>query len=131
MELYWKTLGALLTAVILGVHFGKQERDFSVLLTMTVCCMGAAAAVTFLEPVLELMKELGNLVPLKNDVLIILFKCTGIALVSELAGLICRDAGSSSLEKSVHLLGTAVILSLSVPVMTALLTLLKEILGEL
>ena len=67
MELYWKTLGALLTAVILGVHFGKQERDFSVLLTMTVCCMGAAAAVTFLEPVLELMKELGNLVPLKND----------------------------------------------------------------
>lgn len=131
MELYWKTLGAVLTAVVLGVHFSRQERDFSTLLTMALCCMGAAAAVTFLEPVLELLKELNTIVGLKNDTLNILLKCTGIALVSELAGLICQDAGSSSAGKTVHLLGTAVILYLSVPVVTALLTLLKEILGEL
>lgn len=131
MELFWKTVGAVLIAVILEVHLGKQEKDFSVLLTMTACCMGVAAALHFLEPVLQLLHEMETTAQLQDGALGILLKCTGIALVAEIAGLICRDSGNGSMGKMVQLLGNAGILYLSIPVVRMFLDLLQEILGEL
>ena len=131
MELFWKTVGAVLIAVILEVHLGKQEKDFAALLTMAVCCMGAAAALHFLEPVVQLLQELETMAQLRDGMLGILLKCTGIALVAEISGLVCRDAGNGSLGKIVQLLGSAGILYLSVPVVRMFAELLQEILGEL
>lgn len=131
MDLFWKTTAATLIAVIMGLAVGKQEKDLSILLTMTVCCMGAAAAVTFLGPVRDLLWELEAMAQLKDGILGVLLKCTGIALVAELAGLICSDAGNGSLGKMLQILGSAVILYLSIPVITTLLTLVREILGDL
>lgn len=129
MELYWKVIGAILTALILGLHLGKQERDFSILLAITVCCLGATIALSFLEPVLNVLREMEALICFEEGILNILIKSVGIALTTEVAAMICYDAGSNSMGKMVHLLGTAVILYLSVPVMTALLKMLREILG--
>ena len=131
MELFWKAVGAVLIAVILEVHLGKQEKDFAALLTMAVCCMGTAAALHFLEPVLQLLQELEATAQLQHGALGILLKCTGIALVAEIAGLICRDAGNGSLGKMVQLLGSTGILYLSMPVVRMFAELLQEILGEL
>ena len=50
---------------------------------------------------------------------------------TEIANLVCKDAGNESMGKSVQLLGTAVILYLSMPLFTALIDLLQKILGEL
>lgn len=131
MELFWKSVAAVLIAVILGLHIGKQEKELGTLLTMAVCCMGTAAAMVFLEPVLELLRELESVVQLRDGMLGILLKCAGIALVAEIAGLICLDAGNGALGKMVQLLGSAGILYLSIPMVKTVLVLLQEILGEL
>lgn len=44
--------------------------------------------------------------------------------------MVCTDAGNASLGKAVQLLGTAVILWLSLPLFKALVELLQSILGE-
>lgn len=131
MELYWKAVGAVLTTLILGLHIGKQERDFAVMLAILVCCLGTAAACTYLEPVLELLREMEEWIHLDDEILRILLKCAGIAIVTEIAAMICQDGGCSSMGKMVHLLGSSVILYLSVPVVTALMKMLREILGGL
>lgn len=131
MELYWKTIGAVLTVLILGMQLSKQEQAFSVLLTIAVCCMGAAAAVSFLEPVLTLLRELEAVARLEEGILGILLKCTGIAVVTEMAALICRDGASGALGKMIQLLGSAVIAYLSIPVVTMLLGLVRGLLGDL
>ena len=131
MGLYWKVIGAVLTVLILGLNIGKQETDMAALLTMAVCCLGALTALTFLEPVLEMLRELGDTIRQQEDLLNVLLKCTGIALVTELASMICQDAGSGAMGRMLQMLGNAVILSLSVPAVTALLNLLREILGVL
>ena len=123
-------LAAVLLAVVLGLSLGKQK-DIGVLLTMAVCCMVAMIAISYLEPVLDFLRELETLGDLQGDMLGILLKAVGIGLVSEIAGLVCADAGNGSLGKTLQMLGSAVILYLSLPIFTAMLELIREILREL
>lgn len=122
---------AILVTVVLGLAVGKQEKDITVLLTMAACCMAGVAAVNYLEPVLDLLWELESLGQLQGGMLGILLKAVGITLVAEIAGMICTDAGNGSLAKTLQMLGSAVILYLSIPIFQAFLTLIREILGEL
>lgn len=127
MSLFWKAAAAVLLAVVLGLSLGKQK-DIGVLLTMGMVAM---IAISYLEPVLDFLRELETLGDLQGDMLGILLKAVGIGLVSEIAGLVCADAGNGSLGKTLQMLGSAVILYLSLPIFTTMLELIREILREL
>lgn len=131
MENFWKAAGLVLVTAILCLAIGKTEKDFSVLLSMTVCSIIAAVAVSYLEPVWDLLWELNSIGDMESNTLGILLKAVGITLIADLAGNICIDAGNGSLSKLMQLLGSTVILYLSVPLIHSLLTLLRDILGEL
>lgn len=128
---FWRATAAVLLTVILALAVGRQEKDISVLLSMAVCCLVGMMALSYLKPVLELMEELGQLGEVAGDTLEILLKAVGIALVSEIAGMLCNDAGNGSLGKLLQMLGSAAILYLSIPIFRSLLTLIQEILGEI
>lgn len=131
MDTFWKAAAAVLLAVVLVPAVAKTEKDISVLLTMAVCCLVAAAAFSYLEPVLDLLWELKALGDLSGEMLGILMKAVGIGLVAEIAGMICADAGNGSLGKTLQILASAAILYLSIPLFQAFLTLVQEILGQL
>ena len=101
----------------------------TVMLTIGVCCMVLVAAIAFLKPVLEFMHQLESLGKLNSQMVQILFKVVGIGIVSEIAGMICSDAGNSSMGKALQLLSNAVILWLSIPVFQTLLELIQQIIG--
>lgn len=131
MAAFWKAAAAVLLAVVLVPALGKTEKDISVLLTMAVCCMVAAVAFSYLEPVFDLLWELKALGDLSGEMLGVLMKAVGIGLVAEIAGMICADAGNGSLGKTLQMLASAAILYLSIPLFQAFLTLVQEILGQL
>lgn len=126
MELYWKTAAGILLAVVLMLALGKQE--IRLVLGIAVCTMAAMAAMVYLEPVLELLRSLEESAGLDGDMILILMKAVGIGLVTEIAGLVCADSGNASLGKVLQLLGTAVILWMSIPLFTALMELIRDIL---
>lgn len=130
MGYFWKATAAVLIAVILSLALEKQGKDFSVILTLAVCGMVASAAFLYLEPVLDFLWELEAMADLREDMLGILLKAVGIGLVAELASVICTDGGNASLGKQMQLLGSAVILYISLPVFRSLLQLIQRILGE-
>lgn len=131
MEGYWKVIGAVLTTLVLGLHIGKQEKDFALLLTLAVICLGIRAMVSFLDPVLQLLRELEETARMQEGTVSCMLKCMGIALVSETAALICQDAGNGSLGKLVQMMGSSVVLYVSIPAIRALLRLIQDILGVL
>lgn len=131
MDLFFQAATGVLIASILGLVLAKQGKEFTIVLTIAVCCMVVLLCITFLEPVLDLLCQLEALGNLNGEMVRILFKVVGIGLVSEIAGMVCTDAGNGSLGKALQMLGTAVILWLSIPVFQALLELVQEILGEL
>ena len=120
--------GALL-AVILCLTLGKQGKELGTLLTMAVCSMICAVAMSYLKPVMDFVEQLEITGNLDGDLIAILLKAAGIGFLSEIACLVCSDAGNSALGKSVQILGTGVILWLSIPLFQELLELLGRILG--
>lgn len=129
MELYFKGTAGILLAAVLGLALQKQEKDLSAVLTAAVIAMAAVLMLRLLEPVLELLRQLEQAGNLRSDALELLLKAAGIGLTAEVAGLVCADAGNAALAKMLRLLGTAAILCLSVPMFTALLECITEMVG--
>ena len=131
MDAFLRIAAAVLLASVAGLLLTKKEKEIAILLTVAVCCMLAAAGAAYLRPVLEFLGKLEMIGTLDHAFLTTLLKCTGIALVSELAGLVCRDAGNETLGKGLQMLSSAVILWLALPLMTSLITMIQNILGEI
>ena len=131
MDDFWKTTALVLLTVILSLSLDKTERDISAVMGIVALCIAACAAVTILNPVLNYLVELQSLVHLPDDLISILMKAVGIALVAELSASICADAGNASLGKMLQILGGAAVLTLSVPMFRALMTIIKEMIGGL
>ena len=131
MDDFWKTTALVLLTVILSLSLDKTERDISAVMGIVALCIAACAAVTILNPVLNYLVELQRLFHLPDDLISILMKAVGIALVAELSATICADAGNASLGKMVQILGGAAVLTLSVPMFRTLMTIIKEMIGGL
>lgn len=131
MEPFWKAAALALIAGVLSLTLKNQDKEYAVLLSIAACLMVTAITVTYLKPVYAFLKELETLGDLRGDMLAILIKALGVGLASEIASMICTDAGNASLTKAIQLLGGAVILYLSVPMFSALMDLIQKIVGEL
>ena len=129
MELFFKGAAGILLAAVLGLALKKQEKDISAVFTAAVIAMAAVLMLRLLEPVLELLGQLQQVGNLRGDALELLLKAAGIGLTAEVAGLVCADAGNAALAKMLRLLGTAAILCLSVPMFSALLECITEMVG--
>ena len=118
----------VLIGLILALVLGKQSKEMGLLLTLAVCVLVSIAALGFLEPVTALLRELDRLGQLDGQALSILIKCAGIGILSELAGLLCADAGEGAMGKALSLLSNAAMLWLSLPLIEQLLNMIGEVL---
>ena len=129
--LFWKLCGGALISGVLVLMLMKQDRDLALILGMAACAMTAAAGLAILEPVLEFLQKLETLGDLHTGVLGILLKITGIGLTGELSSAILTDSGNASLAKGLRMAATALMLSLSLPVLEMLLELMESVMGGL
>ena len=128
MDTIIKATAIVLIALMLYLTLTKFEKDFSLLLTITVCCMVSISAMEYLSPVIRFFETLQDMASLDPELVKIILKSIGISLLSEMACMICVDSGNSALGKSLQLLATAVILWISIPLFTSLIELIENIL---
>ena len=129
MDVLLKAAGAVLVTSVVELALGKDGKEFRSLLTLGCCAMVLLLGVTFLQPVIAFLRELESMGNLDSDLVWILMKVTGICLVSQIAGLVCTEAGDCSLAKALEVLAAVVILWMSIPVFQGLLNLIEGILG--
>lgn len=127
---YIRWTAVVLVGLILSLVIGRQSKDMSLLLTLAVCALVCVGAMEFLEPVTEFLRQVRRLGELDSEAVSILLKSAGIGLLSELAGLLCADAGESALGKVLQLLSSAAILWLSLPLFQQVLTLIEGVLSQ-
>lgn len=130
MELFLKAAGAVLVAVLLSLTLSQQSRNTAAVLSMAACAMVLLLGLSYLQPVFDFLEQLESLGSLSGEMISVLFKVTGISLISEIAAMICTDSGNASLAKALQILTSAVILWLSIPVFNALIDLVRKILEE-
>ncbi len=128
MDVFIKTAGLILVALLLGIVLTKQGKDFSLLLTVFVCSVIALAALNYISPIIDFLTKMQALGNLDTEILTTLLRAVGIGILAEIICQICTDAGNAALGKSLQLLSAAVVLWLSVPLFTGLIDLVEKIL---
>lgn len=129
MDRFLQAAAGIMAAVIMWIILSKQGKEYALLLSLGACCLVLLVMFRFLEPVLDLLKQLQTLGNLQPEWLSVMLKAVGIGLVVEMGALICSDAGNAALGKTLQILGAAAVLWLSIPLMNSLIELLQQILG--
>lgn len=129
MDAVLKAAGAVLITSLAGLALGKDASQFKSMLTVSCCALVLLLGVSFLQPVMDFLRELEKLGSLNSELVRILMKVTGICITAQFAGMVCTEAGNGSLAKALEILAAIVILWLSIPVFRGLLNLIQGILG--
>ncbi len=129
MTQFWQGAALVLLTVILALALGKQGKETALLITLAACCMVCCLAISYLKPVVDFIEKLRIIGNLDSESLQIMLKAVGIGLTGQIAGMVCADSGNTALGKALQILTAAVILWLSLPLMTRLLELVEDILG--
>lgn len=128
MEVYFKTIGGALIALILCMTLSGTEKNYAILLGILTCCMILGVVMVFLEPIITFLMSLEAMISLDLELLEILLKAVGIGMIGELAAMICTDCGNNAIGKSLQLLTTLLILWLSMPLLQTLIDIIRQIL---
>ena len=128
MSIFIKATVGVLIAAILCITLSKNEREFSVLVSVTISCIVAIAAIGFLEPVIDLVHKVESIAQLDQEMISILLKSVAIGVLTEFTCNICTDTGNTSAGKMLKFLSCSVILWLSLPLLYSLLDIIDGIL---
>lgn len=128
MEIFLKTVACALVILLLCLVLGKGSKDFYMILTTIGCCMIGIVAISYIQPVVTFIKELQLRANINTELFSTVLKSVGIALLCEICNLVCADCGNASVGRMIHLLGSGVILWLSIPLYNSLFTLIDKIL---
>ena len=131
MDIFWKAIGGSLVALVIGLVLKKRNADISAVFDLLVCCMILGVALVFLSPLLDFFRQLAQIGGLDSDNLEILMKATALGIVSQIAAMLCTDAGNSALGKAIEIAGACGILWISLPLLSALTELINDTLGQL
>lgn len=131
MEQFIQAVAIVLIGVVFWLFLSGHGKEYALLLSLGVCCLVTVVAIRFLQPVMELVVQLQDIGNLDAEWVSVLLKTVGIGLITEVAALLCTDAGNASVGKAVQILGSVTVLWLSIPLMNSLLALISQILGEI
>ena len=98
------------------------------MLAIAICATVSIAVLHFIEPLIDLIDSLEKLGNLNSQMIQILLRSVGIGFLAEITSLICTDSGSAAMGKTLQILGSVVILWLSIPLFNEMIDLIKEIL---
>lgn len=115
----------MLTAIMMK----EIKIQFSVLVSITVCMVMMFYALTKLGNMALVFRELTAYIALKGAYLEILLKIVGIAYIADFSASICKDAGFLAISGQIEIFGKIAILTISTPVVLALLDTISECLG--
>lgn len=116
-----------LCAALFGALLKKSNREYALLASAGACIVIFLSVLGELGPLVSQLRDLAESQSLPGEVLPVVLKAVGIALVGGLASRLCRDAGESALAYTVELAGKGAILAVSLPLVVRIFEYLKEI----
>ena len=128
MDIFFKATAGILVALILYLVLLKQGKDYSVLLTLFVCCCVSVVAMSYFENIVDLLRNLQTKGQIDSQMFRIILRAVGIGILAEITSTICADAGNAALGKTIQFLSSVIVLWMSIPIFESLISLVEEIL---
>lgn len=123
-----KIIGVGLIALIIIIILKQYKPEFTVYVSIIAGTIILFMVMDKLTSVVGLLTNLTSRTGTGSTFLKILLKITGIAILTEFAVSICKDSGETAIASKIDLGGKIIIISISIPIITALLELLIQVL---
>ena len=123
-----KIIGVGLVALILIIILKQYKPEFTIYASIIAGAIILLMVMDKLYSIINLLSNISQKVGIGNEFLKIILKITGIAILTEFAVSICKDSGESAIANKIDLGGKIIIISISIPIITALLELIISIL---
>lgn len=123
-----KIAAAAVAAALCAVVVRRQSPEIALALGIGACALIVLSCDRALTAVVELADKLAQTGGLSAQVVEPVLKTAGIAIVTRLAADFCKDAKEGGLASAVELGGTALALAAALPLMTAVLDVLTQLL---
>ena len=123
-----KIIGIGLIALVIIIILRQYKPEFTIYVSLIAGVAILLISLGQLTGVINLLKDISSKVNINSQFLLILLKITGIAFLTEFAVSISNDCGETSIANKIDLGGKAMIIVISLPIITSLLeTVLKII----
>jgi stage III sporulation protein AD len=123
-----KVAAMAVTAALCAVVVRKQAPELAIVLALVAGGAILYSCVQALTEVLDFLDELSELGGLSSSVVKPVVKVAGIAVVTRITAEVCKDVQEGGLASAVEMAGTVMALLTAVPLMTAVLSTLNELL---
>ena len=118
----WMLFAATAVVVVALIKLlEKTSREYAVFLSLAAVLLAVGAALTSVQPVLDLIGELTGTGRLDAEWIRILLKTLGICLLCQITASVCRDAGENSLAFGVETVCRFTVLVEALPLLRELL----------
>ena len=117
----FKIVAIGIVAAILIVFFKEQKKEYAILLSIVAGVMLLLLTLTKLEPIVSVIQKLSLNIPIDTSYIVLILKVIGISYLIEFGKDICKDAGENAIANKIEIAGKVIIVSISIPVVTAVL----------
>ena len=123
-----KIIGVGFIAVIIIVILKQYRPEFAIYVSIIAGVVILLMCVDTVSGIINLLQDIASKTNINGEFLKILIKITGIAILTEFAVSICKDSGESSVASKIDIGGKIIIISMSIPIIRALLETVLKIL---
>ena len=123
-----KIIGIAFIAVIIIVILKQYRPEFAIYASIIAGVLILTLASGTLSGIIDMINSISSKTNINSDFLVILIKITGIAILTEFAVSICKDSGESAIASKVDIGGKIIIISMSIPIINALIDMVVKIL---
>ena len=114
---------------LLAIQFKGGKTEYGIYICAGISLIIFLGILSRLTVVLDIMEEIAGYIDLAPAYTGMLIKMLGITYVAEFSSAICRDAGYQTIAQQIEIFGKAVVLVLGLPVILALLEMIRDFLA--
>lgn len=122
-----KIIGVGIISLIIVIIIKQYKPEFAIYISIAAGVIIIVMVIDKLFAMVKLLTTLSQKSGINGTYLSILLKITGIAILTEFGTSICKDAGEQAIANKVEFGGKIIIISISIPIITALLEVLLKI----
>lgn len=116
-----------LTGVLFGMFLKQSDALYAQLVSTASCILIIFFSVSRIVYMTELLQKLELYLSVEKEYFEILLKIVGITYIADVSSALCKDAGYSAISGQIEVFGKLTILSMSAPIVTALLEFIQQL----
>lgn len=110
---------------LLALQFKSEKSEYGTYISIALSIIVFAGILKNLEILIGLVQEIRSYIHIDSIYISTLLKMLGITYISEFSSSICKDAGYQTIAGQIELFGKLAVFVLSMPVLLALLDMIR------